>query len=204
MHPICGHPVAPSWALSWCTACTVTDNAIIGLYMAVELCNLEGTKRLGSIADPPNFDSLHSPEECSIASIYLSILSQPAASLPLNSSFATSILTHPFPIIATCHPEMSVYLHPLSIPSRNSSMSDASPYTQAQSESTAPWSSPTTHSRRSSESTHFLNIPGPTTPHIKDADSVDKEANAAAAAAGAATASSCPSSQSEWRKSKVF
>jgi len=104
VHPICGHPVVPSWALSWCTACTVTDNAIIGLYMAVELCNLEGTKRLGSIADPPNFDSLHSPEECSIASIYLSILSQPAASFLLNSSFATSILTHPSPLLLLAIP----------------------------------------------------------------------------------------------------
>jgi hypothetical protein len=99
---------------------------------------------------------------------------------------------------------MSVYLHPLSIPSRNNSMSDGSPYnTQSTSPTGDAWSSPTTHSRKGSEGSHFLNIPGPTTPHIKDADSVDKEANAAAAA-GAATASSCPSSQSEWRKSKVF
>jgi len=88
---------------------------------------------------------------------------------------------------------MSVYLHPLSIPSRNSSMSDGSPFTQSTSPTAAAWSSPTTPSRRSSEGTHFLGIPGPSTPHIKDADSVDKEANAAAAA----TASSSPSAQGE-------
>jgi len=95
---------------------------------------------------------------------------------------------------------MSVYLHPLSIPSRNSSMSDSSPYAQPTPPAAA-WSSPTTPSRRSSEGSHYLCIPGPSTPHIKDADSVDKEANAAATA----TASSSPSSsQGEWRTSKLL
>jgi hypothetical protein len=128
-------------------------------------------------------------------SIYPSIVSiTPAASFSLTQASRLRF-THR-------HPEMSVYLHPLSIPSRNSSMSDGSPYAQSTSPAAA-WSSPTTPSRRSSEGTHFLNIPGPSTPHIKDADSVDKEANAAAAA-DAATASSSPSSQSEWRESKPF
>jgi hypothetical protein len=114
----------------------------------------------------------------------------------LNSSFAASIIIPP-------HPKMSVYLKPLAIPSRNnSSMSDDSPYTTSPAPSD-PWSSPTTRSsRRLSEGTHFLGIPGPSAPHIKDADSVDKEANAAAAAA-AATASSSPLS-GECRKSKTI
>lgn len=88
---------------------------------------------------------------------------------------------------------MSVYLHPLSIPSRNNSTSsDESPLS-----SSAAWSA-STPSRRSSTGTHFLGIPGPSTPQIKDADSVDKEANAAAAATGAAaTATSCPPSQGQ-------
>jgi hypothetical protein len=159
-----------------------------------------GTKRLGSIRDPPDFDTYIPPEELSIASIYLSILSQPAASILLNSSFAASILI--IPIITTCHPDMSFYLNPINIPSRNSSISDASPYTQSTSPA-APWSSPNTPSRRSSESAHFLAIPGPSTPQIKDADSVDKEANAAAAA-GAATTSSSPSSEGQWRTSELF
>jgi len=124
-------------------------------------------------------------------SIEPSILSLAADIFLLNSSFAASILTHP--INTLCHLGMSVYLHPLSIPSRNNSMSDGSPYTQ----STSPARSSTTSpSRRSSEGTHFLGIPGPSTPQIKDADSVDREANAAAAAA-AATASSSPSSQGQ-------
>jgi hypothetical protein len=99
-----------------------------------------------------------------------------------------------------------MYLRPIHIPSRNSSMSDASPYTQSDQStaSVAPWSSPNTPLRRSSEGTHFLAIPGPSTPHIKDADSVDKEANAAAAAAAAATASSSPSSEGQWRTPELF
>ena len=87
---------------------------------------------------------------------------------------------------------MSVYLHPLSIPSRNNSASDESPLSAS-----AAWSA-TTPSRRSSTGTHFLGIPGPSTPQIKDADSVDKEANAAAATnVTAATATSCPPSQGQ-------
>jgi hypothetical protein len=111
-------------------------------------------------------------------SIYLSIIPL----FLLNSSFFTLPSS-----------EMSVYLHPLSIPSRNNSTSSESPLSQ--SVTSAAWSTTTTPSRRSSESTHFLGIPGPSTPQIKDADSVDKEANAAAAAAAATTATSSPSSQ---------
>jgi hypothetical protein len=108
-----------------------------------------------------------------------------------NSSFAASILDL-FSIPR--YPEMSVYLHPLSIPSRNNSASsDESPLS-----SSAAWSA-TTPSRKSSTGTHFLGIPGPSTPQIKDADSVDKEANAAAAATvAAATATSCPPSQGQY------
>jgi hypothetical protein len=135
-----------------------------------------------SIAKAPTFP----PKSALIASISLSILSHPAASFLFKLELRG--FHSQFPL---CHPEMSVYLKPLAIPSRNSSMSDASPYTQSGSTSPADaWSSPATHSRRSSEGTHFLGIPGPSTPHIKDADSVDKEANAAAA-----TASSSPSSE---------
>jgi hypothetical protein len=144
--------------------------------------------------DPPDFDAQHSPEECSIASIYLS-----TDSITPRCIFSVKLKLRGFhshsPIITTCHPKMSVYLSPLTIPSRNNSMSDDSPYTRSTSP-TAAWSSSTTPSRRSSEGTHFLGIPGPSAPHIKDADSVDKEANAAAAA-GAATASSSPSSQGQ-------
>ena len=173
---------------------TRTDNASIGSWRW-GLVRSRGTKRLGSIADPPgrSFPLLYS--------IHLSTdsITTRCIFFCLNSSFSIRDFHSHLPLVAI--PDiMSVYLHPLSIPSRNSSMSDASPYTQSTSP-TAVWSSPTTTpSRRGSESTHFLNIPGPSTPHIKDADSVDKEANAAAAAAGAATASSSPSSESEWRR----
>ena len=92
------------------------------------------------------------------------------------------------PIIAT---GMSHYLHPLSIPSRNNSL-DESPYSQ----SSTSGSRSTTPSRSASGDQHFLNIPGLSSQHIKDADSVDKLATAAAATTSATTASSSSSSAS--------
>ncbi|KAH9979592.1 hypothetical protein BGW80DRAFT_1279132 [Lactifluus volemus] len=71
---------------------------------------------------------------------------------------------------------MSHYLHPLSIPSRHNSLSDESPYSQTSPSSPADLSTPDSASR----TPHFLHIPGPhPQPHIKDADNVDKLANAA-------------------------
>ncbi|KAH9976981.1 hypothetical protein BJV74DRAFT_158173 [Russula compacta] len=97
-----------------------------------------------------------------------------------------------------CQKVMSHYLHPLSIPSRNDSMSDESPYSLSSPTPTATWST-TTPSRSNSGGPHFLNIPGLSTQHIKYADSVDKLANTAAAAAAAtpATSSTLSSSSSQ-------
>jgi hypothetical protein len=65
---------------------------------------------------------------------------------------------------------MSQYLRPLSIPSRHNSACDESPYSQS--------ASPTPGSAQSGP--YFLNIPGmQTQQNIKDADGVDKLANAA-------------------------
>ena len=70
---------------------------------------------------------------------------------------------------------MSQYLRPLSIPSRHNSACDESPYSQSSSPSAA---SPTPGSAQNGP--YFLNIPGmQTQQNIKDADGVDKLANAA-------------------------
>lgn len=80
MHPICGHPVIihgrprpihHRHCLGALPLCTLTDNACTSFVRS------RGTKRLGSIRDPPDFDAYIPPEELSIASIYLSTLSQP-------------------------------------------------------------------------------------------------------------------------------
>ena len=106
----------------------------------------------------------------------------PSPNSPSNTTFEgthylPTSLTSNFEVpLPTYSPltEMPHYLHPLSIPSRNNSTSDESPYSQS-TPSTA-WSTPSSASR----GPHFLNIPGQTAQqHIKDADNIDKLANAA-------------------------
>jgi hypothetical protein len=86
------------------------------------------------------------------------------------------------------------YLHPLSIPSRTSTLADSSPYTSSQSSASASWSNPP--SRSASTDSQFLSIPDLSPLHIKDADSVDKLANAAAGGAATPAATATASSAS--------
>lgn len=74
--------------------------------------------------------------------------------------------------------EMSQYLRPLSVPSRHNSTCDESPYSSPQSSPSAACLTPC--SAQSESGRYFLNIPGlQTQQSIKDADGVDKLANAA-------------------------
>lgn len=83
---------------------------------------------------------------------------------------------------------MSSYLHPLSIPSRNNSL-EGSPYS-------ATWSSSPPSRSASGDGAHFLNIPGLSPLHIKDADNLDRLAIAAATATNASSAPSTSSASS--------
>ncbi|KAI0258093.1 hypothetical protein BC834DRAFT_847640 [Gloeopeniophorella convolvens] len=77
---------------------------------------------------------------------------------------------------------MTQYLHPLSIPSRRSTTSDESPYTQSPT-SISCSSSPASQCSRTTipRSPHYLHVPGlPTQWNIKDADNADRLANAPA------------------------
>ena len=94
-------------ALSWCSVHCPSAHAhlrimhprvVPAVYGGGALSRAWGTKRLGSMPDPPYNPPKN--EECSIASIYPSILSHPAASFPLNSSFAASILIAPSLLLA--------------------------------------------------------------------------------------------------------
>ena len=72
--------------------------------------------------------------------------------------------------------EMSQYLRPLSIPSRHNSTCDESPYSISPSSPSSACPTPCT----AQKAHYFLNIPGmQTQQNIKDADGVDKLANAA-------------------------
>src|SRR6266404_4595443 len=71
---------------------------------------------------------------------------------------------------------MSQYLHPLSVPSRPMTC-DESPFSSPQSPTSTSNASPTSRTGQSGQ--HFLNIPGAQGQQsIKDADGVDKLANA--------------------------
>lgn len=112
--------------------------------------------------------------EVQIASVRWQIEPPPPPVLSRGSSRPTQ-LTLPLTPEDTL-PNMSQYLHPLSVPSRHNSTCDESPYSSSQSSPSAACTTPCT----AQPGHHFLNIPGlQTQQSIKDADGVDKLANAA-------------------------